>query len=92
MLTRGATNHRLDRRLVLFGSIIAVGLVLDVAIFMLPDEDEAVASARVTAQCFGYGHAIGHAAIISARDGVSPRDIQGADIRMLLNRENAQLD
>lgn len=57
----------------------------------LSAEHEAVASARVTAQCFGYGHAIGHAAAVSIRDGIAPRDIAGRDIRILLNRENAQL-
>ena len=50
-----------------------------------------VASARVTAQCFSYGHAIGHAAAISALDGVAPRKIEGAAIRAELNREGAQL-
>ncbi|MDO6728977.1 FAD-dependent oxidoreductase [Marinovum sp. 2_MG-2023] len=58
----------------------------------LSAEHEAVASARVTAQCFGYGHAIGHAATIAVRDGVAPRDIDGADLRILLNRDGAQLD
>lgn len=58
----------------------------------LSAEHEAVASARVTAQCFGYGHAVGHAAVIAARENISPRDIQGADIRAILNRENARLD
>ena len=41
----------------------------------LSAEHEAVASARVTAQCFSYGHAIGHAAAISARENVEPRAI-----------------
>lgn len=58
----------------------------------LSAEHEAVASARVTAQCFGYGHAIGHAAAIAAKEGIAPRDIAGADIRQILNQENAQLD
>ncbi len=58
----------------------------------LSAEHEAVASARVTAQCFGYGHAIGHAASIAARENIAPRDIQGADIRAILNTQNAQLD
>ena len=35
----------------------------------LSAEHEAVASARVTAQCFGYGQAIGHAATMAIRDG-----------------------
>jgi hypothetical protein len=55
-------------------------------------EHEAVASARVTAQCFSYGHAIGHAAAIAALDGVAPRDISGAQLREILNRDGARLD
>jgi hypothetical protein len=58
----------------------------------LSAEHEAVASARVTAQCFAYGHAIGHAAAICAREGVEPRTLRGADLRVLLNRDGAQLD
>ena len=58
----------------------------------LSAEHEAVASARVTAQCFSYGHAIGHAAAIAALDGVAPRAINGADLRQLLNRDGAMLD
>jgi FAD dependent oxidoreductase len=37
----------------------------------LSAEHEAMASARVTAQCFSYGHAIGHAATIAVRDNIS---------------------
>lgn len=58
----------------------------------LSAEHEAVASARVTAQCFSYGHAIGCAAAICALDGVPPRDIDGAAIRAELNRDGACLD
>jgi hypothetical protein len=58
----------------------------------LSAEHEAVASARVTAQCFGYGHAIGHAATLAVREGMAPRNISGADLRAILNRENARLD
>jgi FAD dependent oxidoreductase len=58
----------------------------------LSAEHEAVASARVTAQCFSYGHAIGHAAAISALDNVAPRNIDGAAIRDELNRDGARLD
>lgn len=57
----------------------------------LSAEHEAVASARVTAQCFSYGHAIGHAATLMAKDGVSAKQISGSDIRLLLNREDARL-
>lgn len=51
-----------------------------------------MASARVTAQCFSYGHAIGHAAAVAVKENVSPRAIDGAEIRMRLNRDGAQLD
>ncbi|MGA7323120.1 MAG: FAD-dependent oxidoreductase [Rhodomicrobium sp.] len=58
----------------------------------LSAEHEAVASARVTAQCFSYGHAIGHAAGIAVKDGVSPRSIDGQSLRAVLNRDGARLD
>jgi FAD dependent oxidoreductase len=58
----------------------------------LSAEHEAVASARVTAQCFSYGHAIGCAAAICALEGLAPRNIDGAHIRAELNREGAQLE
>ena len=57
----------------------------------LSAEHEAMASARVTAQCFSYGHAIGHAAAIAVKDRISPRTINGRDIRERLNRDRAQL-
>ncbi len=57
----------------------------------LSAEHEAMASARVTAQCFSYGFAIGHAATICVRDRVRPRDLHGRDLRALLNRNGAQL-
>jgi glycine/D-amino acid oxidase-like deaminating enzyme len=58
----------------------------------LSAEHEAVASARVTAQCFGYGHAIGHAATLALREGIAPRAIDGRDLRLILNRDGARLD
>ncbi|WP_285674277.1 FAD-dependent oxidoreductase [Paralimibaculum aggregatum] len=58
----------------------------------LSAEHEAVASARVTAQCFGYGHAIGHAARLAVREGLAPRAIDGRDLRGILNRDGARLD
>lgn len=58
----------------------------------LSAEHEAMASARVTAQCFGYGHAIGHAAAIAVRERVAPRAIRGEDLRDVLNRDGARLD
>lgn len=58
----------------------------------LSAQHEAVASARVTAQCFSYGHAIGHAAALAAREKISPRQIDGKDLRRILNQDGAQLD
>jgi hypothetical protein len=58
----------------------------------LSAEHEAMASARVTAQCFSYGHAIGHAAALAVNENVSPRRIPGEEIRRRLNRDGAQLD
>ena len=58
----------------------------------LSAQHEAMASARVTAQCFSYGHAIGHAATLSLREGIAPRVIAGADVRARLNRDGARLD
>lgn len=57
----------------------------------LSAEHEAMASARVTAQCFSYGHAIGHAAVLAVNENIAPRDIKGEDIRLLVNLEGAQL-
>lgn len=58
----------------------------------LSAEHEAVASARVTAQCFSYGHAVGHAAAVCVKENLQPRQIAGKDIRGLLNRDGARLD
>ncbi|NVO15513.1 MAG: FAD-dependent oxidoreductase [Rhodoplanes sp.] len=58
----------------------------------LSAEHEAVASARVTAQCFAYGHAIGHAAAIAVKDKIAPRNIAGRDLRIVLDRDGAGLD
>ena len=57
----------------------------------LAAEHEAMASARVTAQCFSYGHAIGHAAALAVTERMSPRSVSGRDVRNLLNRDGAQL-
>ena len=58
----------------------------------LSAQHEAVASARVTAQCFSYGHAIGHAAALCVREHVSPRQLKGEDVRERLNGDGARLD
>ena len=57
----------------------------------LSAEHEAMASARVTAQCFSYGHAVGHAAAIAAREGMAPRAVPAAAVRERLNRDGADL-
>jgi hypothetical protein len=58
----------------------------------LSAEHEAMASARVTAQCFAYGQAIGHAAAYALREKCQPRDIEGATLRQILNDDGARLD
>lgn len=58
----------------------------------LSAEHEAVASARVTAQCFAYGHAVGHAAAMCLQSDLAPRAIDGRDVRDRLQRDGARLD
>ena len=55
----------------------------------LSAEHEAMASARVTAQCFSYGQAIGMAAAMSLRDGTSPRKLSVSDLRDALRKDGA---
>ena len=57
----------------------------------LSAQHEAVASARVTAQCFAYGHAIGHAAAMCIEARCEPRALRGADVRARLNADGARL-
>jgi ribulose 1,5-bisphosphate synthetase/thiazole synthase len=54
-------------------------------------EHEAMASARGSAQCFSYGHAIGPAAALAVRENAAPRDIDGSTIRALLDHDGAEL-
>lgn len=68
----------------------AEGTGLLVAGRCLSAEHEAMASARVTAQCFGYGQAVGIAADAMCDD--PDRQLSGADIRAELNAVGAQLD
>jgi hypothetical protein len=58
----------------------------------LSAEHEALASARVTAQCFEYGHAVGLAASLSIKEKIQLRNIDGREVRERLNRDGAQLD
>lgn len=55
-------------------------------------EHQALASCRVTAQCFGYGQAAGIAADLAIRKGKRLRDFRGEEIRKELNLEGARLD
>ncbi|NML31824.1 FAD-dependent oxidoreductase [Paraburkholderia antibiotica] len=57
----------------------------------LSAEHEAVASARVTAQCFSYGHAIGHAATLVVREDAEPRHIDAQAIRSALRQDGTRL-
>lgn len=57
----------------------------------LAAEHEAMASARVTAQCFAYGQAIGLAAAICVRERLQPREIDGAELRAELDKRGAGL-
>lgn len=66
-------------------SILAAGRCLSA-------QHEAMASARVTAQCFSYGHAMGHAAALCVNDRISVRDLAATDVRTLLNKDGARLD
>ena len=76
-----------------FGCFVPVrGDGLLVAGRCLSAEHEAVASARVTAQCFSYGHAIGHAAALCLDAGIEPRALDGRVVRDRLNRDGARLD
>ena len=75
-----------------YGTLVPVqGENIIVAGRCLSAEHEALASARVTAQCFGYGHAAALATDLSINEGIAIRDIKGADIRTLLNQEGARL-
>ena len=55
----------------------------------LAAQHEAMASARVTAQCFSYGQAIGLAAAIAVRNRLQPREIAGSDLREELDQRGA---
>ncbi|MTI16260.1 FAD-dependent oxidoreductase [Rhodobacteraceae bacterium RKSG542] len=54
-------------------------------------EHEALASARVTAQCFEYGHAAAVAADISIKQDVKFRDIKGEDVRAIMKERGSAL-
>lgn len=76
-----------------FGALIpTVGEQLIVAGRNLCAEHQALASCRVTAQCFEYGHAAAIAADIAIKRNVSIRSIKGQTIREQMNLEDSRLD
>ena len=76
-----------------FGALIPVrGEGLLVTGRCLSAEHEALASARVTAQCFQYGQASALAAVESLRSRMPIRALEGSHIRELMNRDGARLD
>jgi hypothetical protein len=48
-----------------------------------------MASARVTAQCFSYGQAIGMAAAMCVQGRTLPRSLSVSDLREALQRDGA---
>jgi len=76
-----------------YGTLVpAVGENLIVAGRNLCAEHQALASCRVTAQCFQYGNAAGIAANMVIKEGKKFREIAGRDVRAVLNKEGAGLD
>jgi len=76
-----------------YGALVPeAGENLIVAGRCLSAEHEALASARVTAQCFGYGQAAGRAAVMSLESGRRFREIPGEEVRARLNADGARLD
>ena len=57
----------------------------------LSAEHEALASARVTAQCFEYGHAAGAAAVMSLNEEKPLRAIGGEDVRAVMRANGSSL-
>ena len=57
----------------------------------LSAEHEALASCRVTAQCFEYGRAAAIAADISIRDGIDFQQIDGRHISELMKQAESTL-
>ena len=75
-----------------YGALVPiVGENIIVAGRCLSAEHEAMASARVTAQCFQYGEVAGLAADLALKSGTALRQIDGAQIRELMNKAGADL-
>jgi hypothetical protein len=54
-------------------------------------QHEALASARVTAQCFEYGHAAATATLLSLRNDLPYRAVPGADVRAAMHAAGSSL-
>jgi ribulose 1,5-bisphosphate synthetase/thiazole synthase len=75
-----------------YGTLVpAEGENIIVAGRCLSAEHEALASARVTAQCFEYGHAAAAATLISLESGLRYRDIDGRNVRAAMIRNGSAL-
>ena len=76
-----------------YGALVPIeGEQIIVAGRNLSAEHQALASCRVTSQCFGYGHAAAIAAELAIKSGRRLRDIKGEEVRAELNAEGARLD
>ncbi|MFB8387250.1 FAD-dependent oxidoreductase [Microbacterium sp. NPDC055910] len=75
-----------------FGTLVPLaGENIIVAGRCLSAEHEALASARVTAQCFEYGHAAAVATIMSLESGTAYRRIDGREVRARMVRNGSDL-
>ncbi len=75
-----------------YGTLVpAVGEDVIVAGRCLSAEHEALASARVTAQCFEYGHAAGAATLISLEREIDYRAIAAREVRERMIRAGSAL-
>jgi hypothetical protein len=69
----------------------ATGENIIVAGRCLSAEHEALASARVTAQCSEYGHAAAVAAVLSLDEDIRFRDIKGEAVRAVMAANGSAL-
>ena len=75
-----------------FGALLPVGLDdVIVAGRCLGAEHEALASARVTAQCFEYGHAAARATLQSLERDIAVRDVEVAEVRRAMRLAGSSL-
>lgn len=76
-----------------YGALVPVrGEHIIVAGRNLSAEHRALASCRVTAQCFEYGQAAALAAAMAVTQNRKFREIDGREVRAAMNREGARLD